>query len=133
MWLINKGVAAPYDGDLSDYRELVLSTGKTPKSNTTKTPTDERAVSRKSAADARLALLPLKKATEQAEVKLEKLNAILDRLNEALAEPDLFETNLVRATKLSKERGALLNAIENAETSWLDAIDAYETAQRDAE
>ena len=25
LWLVNKGAAAPYDGDLSDYRELVLA------------------------------------------------------------------------------------------------------------
>ncbi len=133
LWLINNGVAAPYDGDLSDYRELVLTANKTPKSSLTKVPTDERAISRKSAADARLALLPLKKAVDQTETKLEKLNAILDRLNDALAEPGLFENQLTRATKLSKERGALLNAIENAETNWLEALEAYEAAQRDAE
>ncbi|NOX95045.1 MAG: ABC-F family ATP-binding cassette domain-containing protein [Alphaproteobacteria bacterium] len=133
LWLVNNGVAAPYDGDLSDYRDLVLAANKTPKINSTKSPTDERAISRKSAADARLALLPLKKAADQAETKLEKLNAILDRLNGALAEPGLFENQLMRATKLSKERGALLNAIENAETNWLEALEAHETAQRDAE
>jgi len=133
LWLINNGVAAPYDGDLSDYRDLVLAANKTPKSSLTNSPTDERAISRKSAADARLALLPLKKAADQAETKLEKLNAILDRLNGVLAEPGLFENQLMRATKLSKERGALLNAIENAETNWLEALEAHETAQRDAE
>jgi ATP-binding cassette, subfamily F, member 3 len=129
LWLINKGVAAPYDGDLSDYRELVLTTGKTPKSNTAKAPTDERAVNRKVSADARLSIQPLKKSADDAEARLDKLNAILERLDEALSEPGLFDTNLARATKLSKERSALLAAIVKAESNWLEALESFENAR----
>jgi ATP-binding cassette, subfamily F, member 3 len=129
LWLINKGVAAPYDGDLSDYRELVLTTGKTPKSNTAKAPTDERAVNRKVSADARLSIQPLKKSADDAEARLDKLNAILERLDEALSEPGLFDTNLARATKLSKERSALLAAIAKAESNWLEALESFENAR----
>jgi ATP-binding cassette, subfamily F, member 3 len=129
LWLINKGVAAPYDGDLSDYRELVLTTGKTPKSNTAKAPTDERAVNRKVSADARLSIQPLKKSADDAEARLDKLNTILERLDEALSEPGLFDTNLARATKLSKERSALLAAIVKAESNWLEALESFENAR----
>ena len=129
LWLVNKGEAAPYDGDLSDYRALVLAANKTqPKDTTGKPSENARQNARKLSADARQNLQPLKKAAAAAEARVEKLNATLVRLDEALAEPGLFENNLPRATKLSKERSALLAAIDEAETKWLSALEAYEAA-----
>ena len=133
LWLVNNGAAGPYDGDLSDYRELVLAAGKTPKSNAAKTAIDPRAQNRKASAEARLSIQPLKKAAEAAESQVEKLNAILVRLDEALGEPGLFENNIQRATKLSKERSALLAAIEKAESDWLNALETYENAASNIE
>lgn len=130
LWLVNDGAAGPYDGDLSDYRELVLAAGKTPKSNNAKSKNDKRLNQRKAVADARLSIQPLKQKADEAEARLDKLNETLNRLEEALAAPGLFEKDLPRATKLSKERGALLAAIEDAEGRWLTALDAYEKAQQ---
>ena len=130
LWLVNKAKAAPYDGDLSDYRALVLAANKTPPKNNVRKPGEnERQNARKLSADARQNLQPLKKAAETAEARVEKLNATLVRLDEALAEPGLFEKNLPRATKLSKERSALLAAIDEAETGWLSALEEYEAAR----
>ncbi len=129
LWLVNKGAAGPYDGDLSDYRDLVLAAGKTPKSGNGKPKTDKRLNQRKAVAEARLSIQPLKKVADDAEARLDKLNDTLKRLDEALAAPGLFEQDLPRATKLSKERGALLAAIDEAEGQWLTALDDYEKAQ----
>ena len=130
LWLVNRGKAEPYDGDLADYRELVLAANKTaPKENGSKPAVNEKELARKSAADARRALQPLKKSAEDAEARLDKLNLTLKRLDEALAEPGLFENNLPRATKLSKERAALVGAIEQTEADWLAALEAYEEAK----
>jgi ATP-binding cassette subfamily F protein 3 len=57
------------------------------------------------------------------------LNAILPRLDAALAEPGLYERNLGRATKLQKERTALIAAIGDAEEEWLAALEIYEAAK----
>ena len=134
LWLVNKGAAAPYDGDLSDYRELVISANKTaPKDSGTKPSINAKEQARKYSAEARLAIQPLKKAADAAEARVEKLNNTLARLDEALAEPGLFENNLQRATKLSKERSALVNAIESAESDWLTALETYEAARSGAD
>ena len=82
--------------------------------------------------DARRSLQPLKKSAEEAEARLDKLNGTLRRLDEALAEPGLYEKNLPRATKLQKERAALVAAIEQSETDWLAALEAYEEAKAGA-
>ena len=130
LWLVNKGKAEPYDGDLSDYRELVLAANKTAsKEGPAKTAVNEKEQARKSAADARRALQPLKKKAEDFEARLDKLNETLGRLDQALAEPGLYDSNLARATKLHKERAALVSAIEQGETDWLAALEAYEEAK----
>ncbi len=133
LWLVNKGKAEPYDGDLSDYRELVLAANKTaPRDGPAKTAINEKEAARKNSAEARRALQPLKKAAEEAEARLDKLNATLSRLDEALAEPGLYENNLARATKLQKERAALASAIEQGEADWLTALEDYEDAKAQA-
>ncbi len=132
LWLVNNGQAAPYDGDLSDYRELVIAANKTaPKDGPAKSVINVKERTRKSSADARRALQPLKKKAEDAEARLDKLNDILGKLDQALAEPGLYETNIARATKLQKERAALVNAIEQTEADWLAALEAYEEAKAD--
>ncbi|WP_411817756.1 ribosomal protection-like ABC-F family protein [Hyphococcus sp. DH-69] len=133
LWLVNQGKVEPYEGDLSDYRELVLAASKTvSKTDSKKASENVKEAARKNAAELRQSLQPLKKAAQTLETKVDKLNATLVRLDEALAEPGLFENNLPRATKLSKERSALVSAIENAETEWLSALEAYETAKAEA-
>lgn len=129
LWLIKDGRAAPYDGDLDDYRALILAAQKTkPQDNGTKPAIDERTASRRAAASARSALAPLRKAADDAEARVSALNATLARLDDALAEPGLYENNIARATKLNKERAALIAAIEKAENAWLAALETLEEA-----
>ncbi len=133
LWLVNKSKAAPYDGDLSDYRELVVAANKTaPSKDAKRQAVNAKENARKAAAEARASIQPLKKAAEAAEARVEKLNDTLTRLDAALAEPGLYETNLPRATKLQKERAALVEAIERAETDWLAALEQFENARADA-
>ena len=130
LWLVNKGAATPYDGDLSDYRALILAANKSqPKNDNKKPAANQRQQSRKISAEVRQNLQPLKRAVEAAETRVEKLNGALTRLDQALAEPGLFDKNLARATKLSKERGALLSAIEKTEANWMAALETYENAK----
>ncbi len=129
LWLVNKGAAAPYEGDLAEYRALVLAASKTPsKSGGGIVALDERQTARKSAANARLARQPLKKTAKAAEDRVGKLNHTLQRLDQALAELGNEKKNRVRVTKLSKERRALVTAIQRAESDWVSALEKYENA-----
>ena len=131
LWLVRGGRAVPYDGDLEDYRALILDAARTaPQASNGKA--DPRASSRRGAALAREQISPLKKKADAEERRLDELNAILVRLDAALAEPGLYETNLPRATKLQKERAALVAAISRAEEAWLAALDAFERARSEA-
>ncbi len=130
LWLVNNGAVGPYDGDLGDYRELVIAASKTSKSTEKKSPEKLKEIARKDAANARLSLQPLKKSADAHEERFEKLNETLKRLDAALAEPGLFTKNLPRATKLSKERSALVEAIARTESRWMAALEKYENAKQ---
>ena len=129
LWLVKDGAAQPYDGDLNDYRTLILDANKTATTGDKSTNKSPTVSARKQSAAAREALAPLKKKAEQLEMRLEELNNILIRLDEALAEPGLYEKNIARVTKLQKERSALVQAISDTEESWLNALEHYENAK----
>ncbi len=126
LWLVNRGKAERFEGDMDDYRALVIAASKTAPSAEKATGPNERERTRIAAANTRASLSPLKKAAEAAEKKVEQLNATLTRLDEALAAPGLYEKDLARATKLQKERAALVEAISQAEESWIAALERYE-------
>lgn len=129
LWLVNKGSAAPYEGDLAEYRALVLAAGKTPrKKGGEKTAEDERLNARKASADARLSLQPLKQKAKNAEERIATLNNTLQRLDQALALLGLTKADHARRAKLSKERSALVGAIHRAEENWVKALEKYENA-----
>ena len=134
LWLVNNGNAAPYEGDLAEYRALVLAAGKTPKkSEGRKAPTDERQVARKSAAEIRRSLQPLKKAAKAAEDRIATLNNTLKRLDQAFTEIGHTKSDHARRAKLSKERSALVAAIERAEANWVAKLEKYENALESSE
>ncbi|MGV6801775.1 MAG: ABC-F family ATP-binding cassette domain-containing protein [bacterium] len=135
LWLVNEGAVSHFEGDLSDYRKLILEAGKTPKSKDrqdTKS-TQNKAEQRKAAAERRKALQPLKKQAEKLEQHIDNLNTQIDGVDKKLSEPGLFENNIDKATQLSKQRADLAKTLEEVEHQWLEACETYEQAKADSE
>jgi ATP-binding cassette subfamily F protein 3 len=124
LWLVKEGRAAPFDGDIEDYRALILDAART---RDARAPAEAKPSRRQIAAQQRALLAPLKKEADALEARLDELNQIVPRLEGALADPALYQ-NVGRAAKLQKERAALTAAIAEAEEKWLAAQDAYERA-----
>jgi ATP-binding cassette subfamily F protein 3 len=127
LWLVAGGRVTPYDGDLDDYRRLLLSdrrTGSKQKSG----PNGSRAGARRSNAERRSQLAPLKRQADQAEKKVEILNGELSKVEAALNLPGIYEKEPYRVITLTRERADLMRKIESAEAEWLQATDAYERA-----
>jgi len=136
LWLIKDGKAARFEGDLSDYRELILDANRTEKSDKKSAdtkPVINKTDLRKAAADMRKALSPLKKKCEDLEKAMDRLQDEIAKLDEALAAPGLFEKDIDKATKLSKDRARAVDALAQAEEDWLSASEIYETAKTQAE
>ncbi|MCB2113119.1 MAG: ABC-F family ATP-binding cassette domain-containing protein [Parvularculaceae bacterium] len=132
LWLVKDGAVAPFEGDLEDYRALILNAQRTQGENSARKSADPKTAQRQTAAARREATAPLRRKVEAAESRLEELGAILPRLDAALADAGLYENNVARATKLQKERAALIAAIAAAEDRLLAAMEKLEQANKDA-
>jgi ATP-binding cassette subfamily F protein 3 len=126
LWLVGEGTVAPYEGDLDDYRRLVL--GREAKRETR----DEgervsRTDQRRAAAEKREELKPLKRKIDAAEKSVAKLAAAIAEIDEQLAN-GLFSRDPAKATALSKQRADAADALARAEEDWLTASAAYEDA-----
>ncbi len=130
LWLVANGTVAPYEGDMEEYRRVILETasgGTEAKGRRGEQST--KAERRQEAARARAQLAPLKRVAEVAEAKVNQLTERLRDLDTRLSAPGLFEKNAAQATQLTKERGMLAKSIEEAEAKWMAAEEDYEAAK----
>jgi ATP-binding cassette subfamily F protein 3 len=129
LWLVANGTTVPFDGDLADYRSLVLdsrqgrSLGSRASSASIKGQDKRRDAAKKREESA-----PLRKRVKDAEAKIAKLQKDLAAVDVKLADPKLYNRP-VDAAFLAKERADIVRAISAAEEAWLIASAAVEEAQ----
>jgi ATP-binding cassette subfamily F protein 3 len=129
LWLVAGGKVTPFDGDLDDYRRLVLADGARGNSVGAKSsPRSDPVELRRAAADKRAEIAPLRKRAAKAEADLAQLTRQLNKLDVTLADGALFARDPARAADLAKTRVNVAKAIAAAEEEWLAASSAIETA-----
>jgi ATP-binding cassette subfamily F protein 3 len=131
LWLVGDGRVKPFDGDLDDYKRILL--GQTPKpdrASVSDVVARSRADERRAAAEKRASLAPLKKRVDQAEREYTRLSAQIGDLEVKLADPSLYQDGGVKANDLMKKRGDLRRTLDAVEADWLEAQHAYEEAAR---
>jgi ATP-binding cassette subfamily F protein 3 len=127
LWLVADGTARPFDGDLDDYERQVIEGG--PAAGVSRSGTDDgagRRAARRSAAERRRELEPLRQAARRAEAEFSRLTAELDALDRTLAQPQNHRTQPVGFSGALKRRAELVHLIERAELDWLAAEEAIE-------
>jgi ATP-binding cassette subfamily F protein 3 len=129
LWLVARGRVTPFDGDMDDYRRLLLEERKPANGKTKAAPKASKAEERKAAAERRAQIAPLKRAVEAAEKKLAALNGELAKLEAALGSQDLHEKEPPRVIALTRQRADVMKQIAAAEAQWLESAEAYETAR----
>jgi ATP-binding cassette subfamily F protein 3 len=129
LWLAADGKVKPFDGDLDDYRRIVLSErsagGSEGKSSSAG---PSRGDIRRAAAEKRAETAPLRKRVKQAEEELARLNKEIAAIDGKLADGALFTRDPTQAAELSKARAELARQMDAAEEEWLAASSALETA-----
>jgi ATP-binding cassette subfamily F protein 3 len=133
LWLVAEGGVTPFEGDLDDYRRLVLSDrgreGKqAERANDAEAPRARRADLRRAAAQMRLELAPLRRRVVEAESAVQRWGVEIARIDSALAEPGLFNRDPGQAAALAKARAEAVGALARAEDEWLDASSELEAA-----
>jgi ATP-binding cassette subfamily F protein 3 len=115
---------------MDDYRKLLLEERRPPGSKVKPVAAKlSKAEERKAAADRRAQVTPLKRAVDEAEKRLAKLQGELAKIEAVLNEPDFYDTVPSKVTTVTKQRADMLKQIEAAETVWLEASETYENAR----
>jgi ATP-binding cassette subfamily F protein 3 len=125
LWLVADGTVKPYDGDIDDYRALLVERARPAVKAGTVTRRDDR----RERAEARVALAPLRKQARDAEALIARLGAERAKLEGKLADPAMYGPAKIAETKAIQIRlGALAREAAAAEQAWLEAEEALEAA-----
>ena len=134
LWLVADGTVAPYEGDLDDYRKLLLEEkrGREPKgerAGKAEAGNLSKKDKRRAAAAARQANLDLHKAVRHAEARIAKLTEEKAKLEAKLAEPEVYEGPTAKLQSLQVRHSEIKAALDKAEEAWLTAQDALEATR----
>ena len=123
LWVVANQTVTAYDGDLDDYRRMVLS------ASGTRLPSRERAKENAKPERGKTEKrTPLRQRIAQAEAEIERINGIIAKIDTALALPDLFTRDPKQAAQLSKARAGAESALLRAEEDWLKASSLQDEA-----
>jgi ATP-binding cassette subfamily F protein 3 len=130
LWVVADHAVTSYDGDLDDYRRMVLSargmrTNSRDRSNERGNGGNGRDKPQRAKGEKRV---PLKQKITDAEAEIARINGIIAKIDTALALPDLFTRDPKQAAQLSKARAGAASALLRAEEQWLEASSQYDEA-----
>ncbi len=130
LWLVNNGTVSVFEGDMEDYRSLVVSSARKSddREKADAAVQVNKADQRKAAADRRASLAPLKKKINEIESLTKKLETLIQALDAELADPALYEKSPAKAAEKAKQRGEAAAKLSAAEEQWLELSAEYEDA-----
>ncbi|MGX1322248.1 ATP-binding cassette subfamily F protein 3 [Bradyrhizobium sp. USDA 377] len=123
LWIVADRTVTNYDGDLDEYRRLVLSAR-----NADAAPRERSAPSDKPQRPKSDNRGSLKKRIAEAESEIARVSDIIAKIDTALALPDIFTRDPRQAAQLSKARANAADALARAEEQWLEASTQFDEA-----
>jgi ATP-binding cassette, subfamily F, member 3 len=131
LLLVSDGHVTPFEGDLDDYRKFLLTGDNAPTRRAPEAapaPKVNKDEARRSNAEKRQNLKPLKDKVNAAEHQIADLTAEIAKLDKALSDPLLFTKDPAKAASVSKKRADAARKLATAEKAWIAASEAYENA-----
>jgi len=128
LWLVADGTVKPFDGDIADYRRLVVEgPRKNPAPASSGSRNETAQVRRRTAAEQRGQTAPLRKKIKETESLIGQLQKEIQALDRRLADPTLY-SDPTRAAERAKERAEAEKALKAAEERWLALSAEHERA-----
>ena len=121
LWLVADGSVKPFDGDMDDYKALILGTEK-PK------PKAEKAAVAAPPPQPKTALSPRKRIAALEE-KIARFEGLIARVDAALADGAAFQREPAKAAQLARQRAELADALAQAEDEWLGLSAGLDAAE----
>ncbi len=136
LWIVDQGTVKVYDGDMDDYRDLLLATRKMERSaKKVKVKPEDKGDTlkdkRKKLAQTRAKLAPLKQNISTSEANVAKLERKLKKITKALTDPKLFtDFPPKKAADISRLHGETKVLLGEWEAKWLKFLADYEKAEK---
>ena len=125
LWLVGDGTVKPFDGDLDDYRALLVERARPAARANAVTRKDDR----RERAEARAALAPIRRKAQEAEKRLAVLAAERTRIEAKLGDPALYAPGrTAEITAANARLAAITKEAAAAEEIWLMAEEELEAA-----
>ena len=124
LWLVKDGIVSPFDGDMNEYKALVIDAHRKPKS------AKEKSINQLTANKPKVNIVRLKKELADLEKKIKKLTGEKHDLEGAIAAPDFYDGR--SPDSIASKTGALSDTIaklDKLEEQWLDMQSQIEEAQ----
>lgn len=139
LWLVSDGGVHPFEGDMNDYKKLVLDAARsgngTRKLNAP--PVGEPAKprlsgkeARKARAAARAALAPKRAEVKKFEKSMQDIAAEQAKLETELANPETYDKGPDHQARLSDAIGRLKSQLTKAEEKWMEAHEELEQLEQ---
>ena len=126
LWLVKDGHVQSFDGDMDDYKKLILQHAKTAR------PAKDKKQDRKQASPSekkKVNPVKLKSQAKELEAKLERLQKEKERLTAKMAAPDFYSaSDGAKIAEITTSLSDTIEAISEAEDMWLEVLDALEDA-----
>jgi ATP-binding cassette, subfamily F, member 3 len=117
--LVADGTIRAFDGDIDDYRRLLLDQGRESESLAMDDNRVSKADARRQAAEKRASLAPLRKKIQVLEVDMQRFERQISECDEALAKTDSYGQDTTKVAKFAKTRNDAVIALAKAEEEWL--------------
>ncbi len=119
LWLVKDGTVKVFDGDLEEYRDIVIGGGKG--SAKKKEAAAASAVQiEKPSSQKRANPVTLKKKIDEIQTLIGKIERLIQGIDTELADPELYAKNPGRAADLTKARANATKKLEENEEQWLE-------------
>jgi ATP-binding cassette subfamily F protein 3 len=127
LWLVRDGTVKAYDGDLDEYRDLIVGSSRKPKKDRTEpAPVIEEAA--KPAAARKLNPIAVKKKIDELSDLMAKIERLIQGIDTELSDPAIYAKNPNRAADLTKARANAADKLARTEEEWLELSTEYEDA-----
>src|SRR5664279_1561204 len=126
LWVVADHAVTNFDGDLDDYRRIVLS-ARGMRVSSRDGGGNERGREKPQRSKSEKRSSP-KQRISDAEAEIARINGIIAKIDTALALPDLFKRDPKQAGQLAKARAGAESALQRAEEEWLAASSEYDNA-----
>jgi len=123
LWIVKDGTVKPFEGDMDEYRDIVVGTSKKGKKSKQAEEPAPAAVEQVKPIEPAKRINPtvLKKKVDELQTMMGKIERLIQGIDTELGDPGIYAKNPARAAELTKARVNAEKKLAATEEEWLAA------------